>query len=711
MLKLLYINATAELSGADLDLLATVRALDKTCFTPTVLLPHHGPLDAEYTALGVPVFYRNLGIIKRSAARSRQILTVVVLPLIIFKLWRFIRQEQFDLVCSNSMLTLAGGLAARLAGKKTIWRSGELYSRPWWLRYGLYSFVGLIGQRIIASSEAVRQLFPAWARSRVIVVYPGVDLLRFNPDDPATQQTAFALRQEFGIASTQPVVGFVGRIIPWKGVKEFVEACIAADEFLDRAHYIVVGSYLTTYAAYFEEIKALVARSKLVDRFHFALNRQDVPAFLATFDLFVHASIRPEPFGIVIIEALAMGRAAIVSAAGGVPEIFENVPAAILLAPGDVSALSETIWDLLNDPQRRQLLGNAARELVLERFDIEQVVDRQESIYLELFSKPSARLELQTELPKRTPLLDLSVVLVNYNGEKHIVAGLQALRLGLEDFCAEVFIVDNASTDASLGVIRGWLDSLPLSEQTNYHLIENRHNRGYARANNQALCQSQGEFVLLLNPDVKVEPDAIRSILDFLREHPRVGICGPCVRLPDGRLDAPCRRSFKTPAIYFYKFLGLSKLFPHNLHFGKYYLSYLDEHQTTEVDAVIGAFLIIRHEVIAEIGLLDESYFAYCEDEDWCFQAKKRGWQVFYYPPAVVHHLKGASTRQRKLRMVWEWHRSVFKFHYKNLALHYSWPVNLLVYAGIGLHLVLKLTLTLGGYLFGLFRTPGTDLE
>lgn len=672
-----------------------MRFLDRTCFDPAVLLPRPGPLDEHYRALGVRVFYRNLGIIKRSDSRVRQLLTLLGLPLVILDLGWFIRRNRFDLVYSNSLLTLAGGLAARLAGKKTIWRSGEFFTRPWWLRAGLYSLVALVGQRILSCSEAVRQVFPRWARHRVITLYPGVDPQRFNPHDPVTQALACRLRRELGLADSAPLIVFVGRVLPWKGVKEFVEACLRVGA--EEAHYLIVGASLPTYAAYLEEVRALVEQSGRAERFHFFLNRQDVPVLLAASDLLVHSSIKPEPFGMVIAEALMMGRAVIATDCGGVPEIFDfaEQPPGVLVEPGDVPALAEAITNLLEQSCQCKEVGVTARRIALTRFNAEKLVKTQEQIYLELLSSSTNLSNSALSNPEPVRLLELSVVIVNYNGQKVLIEGLEALRVALVGISAEVFIVDNASDDRSLSLLKSWQAALPPAEQPTYQIIENRKNLGYARANNQALSQSQAEFNLLLNPDVRVEPEAIRGILQFARQHPRAGICGPRVLLSDGRLDAPCRRSFKTPASYFYKFSGLGRWFPRHPRFGKYYLSYLDETETAEVDAVIGAFLLIRRETLAETGLLDERYFAYCEDEDWCFQAKKRGWQVFYYPGAVVHHQKGSSTRQRPLRMTWEWHKSLFKFHRKNLAANYSFLTNLLIYLGILLHLGLTLALRL----------------
>lgn len=259
---------------------------------------------------------------------------------------------------------------------------------------------------------------------------------------------------------------------------------------------------------------------------------------------------------------------------------------------------------------------------------------------------------------------------------------------------SEVFLIDNASADGTFeqlgSLVEASQDQLQQSGGS-VSLRRNTVNLGFGRACNQALREATGRYVLLLNPDTELEPGGIVNAVRYMDSQPDIGIVGARVRLPDGKLDTPCRRSFKTPGIYLYKYTGLSRLFPRSRRFGRYYLSYLDETETTEVDAVIGAFMMVRREVIDRIGLMDERFFMYCEDEDWCFRAKADGWRVVYYPPVVVWHRKGSSTRQRAASMTVQWHRSVFLFHRKNLAKSYHPIVNGLLYFGMGLSLLASL--------------------
>ncbi len=279
----------------------------------------------------------------------------------------------------------------------------------------------------------------------------------------------------------------------------------------------------------------------------------------------------------------------------------------------------------------------------------------------------------------------LTVVIVNYNGGALLSATLDSLFATASDLAPEVYVVDNGSTDGSPARVR---DAYP-----QVTLIEAGANLGFARANNLALRQARGRYALLLNPDIELHPGAIETALAYLDEHPDVGIVGPRVLLPNGQLDKPCRRSFKTPAIYLYKTIGLSALRPNSARFNRYYMGYLPEDALTEVDAVIGAFLMIRRECMQEIGLLDERFFIYCEDEDWCFQAKRHGWKVVYHPDAVVIHHKGSSTRKRRVRMVLEWHKAIYQFHRKNMAHDYSPVTNGILYTGMAARLAAALAI------------------
>ena len=280
----------------------------------------------------------------------------------------------------------------------------------------------------------------------------------------------------------------------------------------------------------------------------------------------------------------------------------------------------------------------------------------------------------------------VSVVIVNYNGGRLLLECLASLK-ERTTVPIEILLVDNASSDGSAAEASRTFPSV--------RLIANPANLGFARACNQGMALAGADYLLLLNPDLVVRERAVDTVYAYMKSHPEAGICGPRILLPSGRLDRPCRRSFKTPATYLHKALGLTSLFPESRTFGRYYLSYLDERQTFEVDAVIGAFLMTRRSVVDRIGLLDERFFLYCEDEDFCLRAKRAGFKVVYLGEAVAVHHKSSSARRTPVRSLYEWHRSVFQFHRKNIAPEHGPLTNGMVYAGISVAFAAKAAVAL----------------
>ncbi|MFA6468661.1 MAG: glycosyltransferase [Bacteroidota bacterium] len=234
--------------------------------------------------------------------------------------------------------------------------------------------------------------------------------------------------------------------------------------------------------------------------------------------------------------------------------------------------------------------------------------------------------------------MDISVVIVNYNVREFLNNALISLFKALEGYSSEVFVVDNASDDGSVELIQ---KNFPRVK-----LIANSANAGFAKANNQALALASGKYLLLLNPDTLVQEDTFEKLIEFFTSHPDAGMVGCKILNPDGSLQLPCRRSFPTPWTAFTKTFGLSALFPKSKLFARYNLTYLDPDQTYEVDAVSGSFMMITREVYQRIGGLDEKFFMYGEDLDWCFRVQQSGWKVYYVPTTSIVHYKGESTKR-----------------------------------------------------------------
>lgn len=279
--------------------------------------------------------------------------------------------------------------------------------------------------------------------------------------------------------------------------------------------------------------------------------------------------------------------------------------------------------------------------------------------------------------------MDLSIIILNYNTRDLTLNALKSVFASITSFTYEVILVDNASRDDSVAVIR--------EEYPNVQLIVNGENVGFSKANNQAIRQARGSYVLLLNSDTVLEKDTLQTMISFMNDHPEVGAGGCKVVLPDGKLDKACRRGFPTPSASFYYAFGFSKLFPNNPRFNQYQLGYLNPDDSYPVDCLVGAFMMVRREAIDQIGLLDEEFFMYGEDIDWCYRIKQAGWQIYYYPKTKIVHYKGASSRRKPWKIVYEFHRAMFLFHRKHYQKKYSPPMNLLVYVGISAKLILSL--------------------
>lgn len=248
-------------------------------------------------------------------------------------------------------------------------------------------------------------------------------------------------------------------------------------------------------------------------------------------------------------------------------------------------------------------------------------------------------------------MTDLGVVIVNWNTRDLLRKCLQTV-FASEGLTYQVVVVDNASTDGSPDMVR--------HEFPDATLITSATNDGFSMANNKGLRwlgldkgknnPTAPRYGLLLNSDTEVPPAALAEMVRYMDrpEHQNVGAAGCKLWLPENKLDLACRRSFPTPEVSFYRMMGLSKLFPHSKRFGRYNMTYLSPDIETEVDSVVGAFMMVRRETIAQVGLLDETYWMYGEDLDWAFRIKQAGWKIMYNPAVTVLHIKRASSRKSK---------------------------------------------------------------
>lgn len=284
---------------------------------------------------------------------------------------------------------------------------------------------------------------------------------------------------------------------------------------------------------------------------------------------------------------------------------------------------------------------------------------------------------------------DVAVVIVNHGTAALLADCLRSLAGGgLAGLAASVWVVDNASTDDSVALVRHdfpWV-----------RLIASRENLGFSTANNLALRQAgfaceapadEGQpfrHALILNPDTVVPQGAVRALVDDLEAEPDLAVVGPRLLLPDGSLDLACRRAFPSPEVSLYRFLGLSRRFPRHRRFGRYNMTFLPETQAADVDSVVGACMLVRGAAIRQVGLFDEAFWMYGEDLDWCMRFKQAGWRVAYRPRTVVHHVKRAASRG-SARARYEFQRAMWLFYRKHYAARNGLPLRLLVMAALAL--------------------------
>lgn len=280
--------------------------------------------------------------------------------------------------------------------------------------------------------------------------------------------------------------------------------------------------------------------------------------------------------------------------------------------------------------------------------------------------------------------MQLSIVIVSYNVRPYLAQCLESVAAAIEGIDAEVWVVDNASADDSVDYVR---QAFPW-----VRLIENKANVGFSRANNAAICQAQGDYILLLNPDTILSRSTLHDALKLMGEHPDAGALGTMMLNHDGSFALESRRGIPTPATAFYKMSGLCRLFPKHRLFGKYYMQYLDAAQDSQIEIISGAFMLIRRTTLDEVGYLDEDYFMYGEDIDLSYRILQHGWQNWYLPSPIIHY-KGESTKLTSMRYVYNFYNAMLIFFNKNLRRKYrgmSWLVKVAVYVCGALVMIAK---------------------
>lgn len=280
--------------------------------------------------------------------------------------------------------------------------------------------------------------------------------------------------------------------------------------------------------------------------------------------------------------------------------------------------------------------------------------------------------------------MDLSVVIVNYQTFELTRNTIESVLKYSYPFTIEIIVVDNASADDSLSKLKQYFKDKVI-------FIASKENNGFAAGNNQALEIAKGKYVLLLNSDTIVWKNTLEDIYSYMEINPDVGACGCQVLLENGDLDKACKRSFPNVKNSFFRLFHI----PVKSSDDNYNLDSLPDDEIYEIDCLTGAFMFIRKEALNQIGFLDETFFMYGEDIDLCYRIKHGGWKIIYYGEDKITHLKGASSKKQKSKLIYEFYRAMYVYYKKHHANETFFLVNLIVYFGIALLCVLKLFLNL----------------
>lgn len=280
--------------------------------------------------------------------------------------------------------------------------------------------------------------------------------------------------------------------------------------------------------------------------------------------------------------------------------------------------------------------------------------------------------------------MDLSVVIVNYQTFELTKNTIDSIFRYEYPFSYEILVVDNASADDSLAMLQDYF-------KDKVTFIASKENNGFAAGNNQALEIARGKYVLLLNSDTLVWENTLESIYNYMEIHTDVGAAGCRVLLENGELDKACKRSFPNVKNSFFRLFHIPTASKDN----NYNLDDLPDDGIYEIDCLTGAFMFMRAEALDEVGFLDETFFMYGEDIDLCYRIKEAGWKIVYYGESRITHLKGASSKKQKNKLIYEFYRAMYIYYKKHHADESSVIINIIVYIGIIVLCILKLFLNL----------------
>jgi GT2 family glycosyltransferase len=276
--------------------------------------------------------------------------------------------------------------------------------------------------------------------------------------------------------------------------------------------------------------------------------------------------------------------------------------------------------------------------------------------------------------------IDVSIIIVSWNGKRFLLECLESLCAGSQAGNMDIIVVDNASTDGSQGAMNENFPSVKL--------IQNKTNLGFAKANNIGIRESRGRYICLINSDVKVLGNCIDRLYKYMEQHPSTGILGPKLLNPDLTLQTSCKKfpslwNALCEAIGLHRILGRFRVFSGNE------MRFFAHDSIQRVDAIAGAFLMVRRHAMEQVGLLDEDFFFYGEDIDWCKRFCSAGWEIVFFPEAEAIHYGGGSSSPGSRRLAIEQETATMKYWKK----HHGSAERVILFVIILVHHALRIVL------------------
>ena len=380
--RILYLHTTSEIGGSDVSLLRLVEGLDRRRFAPVVVLPSDGPLVGRLRGVGAAVEIMP-SLWKLTSRRGWLFLPRFAchFPFAVAELARTLRRERIALVHTSGIHNLYGGAAAARAGVPHVWHIREIVWQSPALRWLEVRLVRRWATRIVVTSDAVAGMFDGTAPDRLVKVPNGVELDRYAPGDGRR------VRRELGVEGDRPLVATACRLDPWKGVETFLEAAAEVSRTRPGTRFAVIGGPIAGQEAYAAALEARAAALGVADVVRFAGWRytpDQMPDVYRALDVLVLASAEPEPFGLVLIEAMATGKPVIATRQGGPLEIVQDGVTGLLVPPRNPRALADAMRALIDDPAAARRMGEAGRRRAVERYGADRYVERIQVIYEEL---------------------------------------------------------------------------------------------------------------------------------------------------------------------------------------------------------------------------------------------------------------------------------------------------------------------------------------